>query len=347
MSAGSAARKLEAREVAFTPGEILMREGDRSGELWILREGEVEIYRERRGRVFVLAHLGPGEILGTMTATSGAPRTASVKALTPGRASVIPKDQVQSLLKGLPGWAHAFIKDLVARVTYANDLYIDTATAVIRHGSEESPLQFAARCAKTLVSLAEAVAVTRDGQSYVPLDTITGLLGPAVGAPEAAHGVVEVFVAEGLLPVAADVGPAPHVRLDAVVELAYFAEAVGKALAEQEPGTLFTMPLAANERKLLAELAQLAPGSDTAGDVVVDLKVFEESLRKQKRELKMEVVTRAHRLGLLVFDKSGSVPTLTFDPSWLALSIKAMNVMLKIAGPRAEADAKAKRTLLY
>jgi len=68
------ATKLEP--VTFEEGAVLMREGERGDDAYLVRTGEVEIVRgERR-----LATLGPGGFVGEISALTGTPRTATVRA---------------------------------------------------------------------------------------------------------------------------------------------------------------------------------------------------------------------------------------------------------------------------
>lgn len=62
------------------PGEVLFSEGDPSGAVYQVREGEVEISIEVDGERKVIATLGPGEVFGELAMLSNAPRSATVRA---------------------------------------------------------------------------------------------------------------------------------------------------------------------------------------------------------------------------------------------------------------------------
>ena len=68
-----------ADEIDLPAGKVLIREGDRGREFFVVISGEVEVRRKGRKR----ATLGAGSFVGEMALPSKAPRSATVTALTP------------------------------------------------------------------------------------------------------------------------------------------------------------------------------------------------------------------------------------------------------------------------
>lgn len=64
--------------VRFEPGEELLREGERGDDAYLVRDGEVEVLHGSRA----LATLGAGAFVGEVSALTGSPRTATVRART-------------------------------------------------------------------------------------------------------------------------------------------------------------------------------------------------------------------------------------------------------------------------
>lgn len=62
----------------FAPGEVILREGDRTGRLYVLSEGRVSI---RKGAAEVARADAPGAMFGEMSVLLGIPHSASVVAL--------------------------------------------------------------------------------------------------------------------------------------------------------------------------------------------------------------------------------------------------------------------------
>ena len=62
----------------FAPGEVLLREGERSGKLYFMIDGQVEILKEKFAINIVTE---PGAIFGEMSVLLGIPHMATVKAI--------------------------------------------------------------------------------------------------------------------------------------------------------------------------------------------------------------------------------------------------------------------------
>ncbi|NWG00890.1 MAG: cyclic nucleotide-binding domain-containing protein [Thermoanaerobaculaceae bacterium] len=66
---------------SFSPGEIIVREGDPGVSLFLIEAGTVEVRtNDPAGREVVLAQLGPGEFFGEVAVLTGRPRTATIVA---------------------------------------------------------------------------------------------------------------------------------------------------------------------------------------------------------------------------------------------------------------------------
>jgi CRP-like cAMP-binding protein len=71
---------------SFAPGEVLLAEGDKSGRLYILTEGEVEIVK---GDFQINSVSEQGAVFGEISALLDMPHMATVRALTHARAHEI------------------------------------------------------------------------------------------------------------------------------------------------------------------------------------------------------------------------------------------------------------------
>lgn len=96
------AAKLEA--VAFAPDAIILREGERGDDAFLIREGEVAVTHGERS----LATLGAGAFVGEISALTGTPRTATVRARGAVSAFRVRGEDVRAVVK-----KH---QDLVARL---------------------------------------------------------------------------------------------------------------------------------------------------------------------------------------------------------------------------------------
>lgn len=93
-----------ARVVEFEPGEVILRQGQCSRNLWILLEGKCEVFTDPsadRGsgrRALSLAELEPYSQFGEMSFYRSAPHSASVRAKTPVKLMRIEREDYESLI---------------------------------------------------------------------------------------------------------------------------------------------------------------------------------------------------------------------------------------------------------
>jgi CRP-like cAMP-binding protein len=76
-------------------GEVIIREGDKGDELFIVLEGKVRVSRGDQ----TLTHLGPGEHVGEMALIRSAPRSASVTAVGPAELIAIRRADFFEILR--------------------------------------------------------------------------------------------------------------------------------------------------------------------------------------------------------------------------------------------------------
>lgn len=93
--------------VRLQPGQELFREGDAGSSLYLIDAGELEVIRGG-SRVAILT---PGDTVGEMAVVTGAPRTATIRALEPTRLFYIPKPAFDNLVQSA-----ARVRDRVAEL---------------------------------------------------------------------------------------------------------------------------------------------------------------------------------------------------------------------------------------
>lgn len=98
----------------FPAGRTLMLQGEPGDRLHFIDEGEVAIIDENGGRR--IATLGPDDIVGELALITGAPRTATARALGTVTVWTIQKTQFDKLVQQVPAFAKAIGKLTVARI---------------------------------------------------------------------------------------------------------------------------------------------------------------------------------------------------------------------------------------
>ncbi len=113
---------MEPKEVTFGAGQTLFRQGDKGGELYFIKEGQVElsVRHEETGAEAVVAVVGERSVLGTMTFLEGEPRSATAKALDTVKCVIVNQIQRERLLNQVPVWFRVLLKDLSGNLRRLN-----------------------------------------------------------------------------------------------------------------------------------------------------------------------------------------------------------------------------------
>jgi ATP-binding cassette subfamily B protein len=83
-------------------GEIVVREGDPAGPMYVIEDGRLRAFLERDGHRDDINYLRKGDSFGELSVLEGRPRTASVEALTPSRLLRLTPELFAELLDRYP-----------------------------------------------------------------------------------------------------------------------------------------------------------------------------------------------------------------------------------------------------
>ena len=107
-----------SRLIDASPGQVLLSEGQKGGGLYVVIEGEVEVFLPersvggvRRPSRIRLNVLGPGRCLGEYGLIDDQPRSASAQALVPSRLSLLPAADFRRIVEQ---------NDHIGKTVYAN-----------------------------------------------------------------------------------------------------------------------------------------------------------------------------------------------------------------------------------
>ncbi|MDH3247445.1 MAG: cyclic nucleotide-binding domain-containing protein [Acidimicrobiia bacterium] len=158
----------------FSPGALIVEQGDAAGAIYWIEEGRVEILKsDDDGRYQRLAELGPGHYFGELAATLGTRRTASVRAMVPTTVSIHDLQSLRSRLgaergrAGAPADAAEELWDLIRRGQSLQAF--DTAARYIEAGDSDPEVRYLA-----VLALLRAGATSQARRRYAQygLDTI-------------------------------------------------------------------------------------------------------------------------------------------------------------------------------
>jgi CRP-like cAMP-binding protein len=87
-----------ADEIDFPDGKVIIREGERGREFFVLLDGGADVIRSGQR----IAHLAKGDFVGEIAVIARIPRTATVKTTEPTRALVVTDQALRGLLRKFP-----------------------------------------------------------------------------------------------------------------------------------------------------------------------------------------------------------------------------------------------------
>ncbi len=99
-------------EVDVPVDHVLMRQGDRGGEMFIVESGTISV--ERDGRA--IGNRGSGTVLGEIALLAEMPRTATVTAMEPCRLFVVGHREFHSLMDEMPTVRTSVLEVLASRL---------------------------------------------------------------------------------------------------------------------------------------------------------------------------------------------------------------------------------------
>ncbi len=122
-----------ARFRDLSKGEALVRQGDTSDSLFIIRRGWVKIVAEGSGgEEVVLNQCGPGQVIGEMALLDQQPRSNTIVGISEANVLEIKYEAVIDALIEHPQLALAFLRDMSDRLRFAN-AYIEETIIWSQH----------------------------------------------------------------------------------------------------------------------------------------------------------------------------------------------------------------------
>ncbi len=106
--------------VVVKQGSVIFKEGDAADGMYLVRNGELEVFLEREGNHVKLASIGAGGMIGEMAFFDQKPRSASVRAVADAEVTVINNDDFQKLMRQIPKWFVSIMSSLSSRLRDTN-----------------------------------------------------------------------------------------------------------------------------------------------------------------------------------------------------------------------------------
>jgi CRP-like cAMP-binding protein len=145
--------RAEGRPRRFRTGATLFHEGDHSDWIGLVTKGRVKIScYGADGRERLVAVVGPGELLGELSAIDGEPRSATATSLDPLEVSVVTAEEFVALLEQHPAATLGILRSIIGRLRDSD-----------KRRMEFGALDTVGRVARLIVELAERYGEESDG----------------------------------------------------------------------------------------------------------------------------------------------------------------------------------------
>jgi small-conductance mechanosensitive channel len=137
----------EARSVPYPAGAAVVRQGDSGDSLFVVATGRVEVsvHAPGGGPERHLATMGPGDYFGEMSLLTGAPRSATIRAVDETWLVLLEKQAIRPILLADPAIAERLSKTLARRQAERDDAIQRAATADLEGPGADRASQLLAR----------------------------------------------------------------------------------------------------------------------------------------------------------------------------------------------------------
>lgn len=211
--------------------ELLFEKGDRGGDLFLIEEGEVEIFIRVEYSDAVLSSMTKGEIIGIVTCLTSEPRFASCRAKVDTKIRRIPRKKIERVLEGVPDWMHIVLKEFGHRLSQINERYSEAKVHLEKlKKNQASFVFFATQLAGAAAAIGELISRSGEGEKVIIVDDLLNKFELILALPKKDIATIwEIFSDVGLIHETVDAEKKKRViKLSNAQKLNYFSEFVQK-----------------------------------------------------------------------------------------------------------------------
>lgn len=100
----------------FAAGSVLIYEGEKNRDLYILSRGVIEVTVKNELSPIIVGEVNSPEILGELSFLNGTPRTATVTAKTDVEVFIVSYEKVKQEVSDIPTWFKLILGTLTSRM---------------------------------------------------------------------------------------------------------------------------------------------------------------------------------------------------------------------------------------
>ena len=111
----------------YTAGSIVIAEGTRKDNFYIIHQGSVSIYKHfHQPECSLLAEMGAGDLFGELSFIDDQPRSATVVTNVPSRLLAVHKEDFKKLMESNLSISFAVMRSVARMIRIFNDNYVNT-----------------------------------------------------------------------------------------------------------------------------------------------------------------------------------------------------------------------------
>ena len=114
----------EGEVVLFNHGDIIFKEGEEGGSIFLIVTGEVEIFKSLEGKKTVISKVERGDVLGTMSLIGDTKRTASARSIGITKCRKYDATKIVNISGEVPKWYQTILRDIMKRFSNLEVKYI-------------------------------------------------------------------------------------------------------------------------------------------------------------------------------------------------------------------------------
>jgi CRP-like cAMP-binding protein len=114
---------------SYNPGDIIVREGDETREMFVIQEGEVVVTKNVGGQEVEFARLSRGSFFGEMSLLESMPRNATVRAAVKTRLLVIKPGSLLLTIRRDPTFAFEMLQHMSRRIRDIDQRLVELMTS--------------------------------------------------------------------------------------------------------------------------------------------------------------------------------------------------------------------------
>lgn len=106
----------------FKKGSVLFVQGEPSTFLYIIKSGEIRIFREDGNRIFPISKVGSKQFIGEISIFTDEARTASAVVSQDSEVYLVKKSEIKKIIRSCPDWLSEIMETLCDRLKHATDV---------------------------------------------------------------------------------------------------------------------------------------------------------------------------------------------------------------------------------